>query len=273
LIEECKTTRSFRQEVVFERNAGVVKMSVKYKNYPIKIDALSLAETVLSAPFGGFNPFGRSNSALNYEAAVTAVLDTLNSHPGVGQKVLAAPPKGKTIIIIPFTEKGCNAHAPDQLITVDKNETRIRFSPTTWKVGGMCNPGNPAGIGTNPDEVLLHELLHTYRKLRGTETRALFNKPDKAYGTIEELWAILLTNIYMSEKGATKFRKDHSGFSELPAKWATSESFLNDPDFSVWIDFFWATESVLLTDIATTSIAAFNPLKPYKAKKDAKRLR
>ena len=73
----------------------------------------------------------------------------------------------------------------------------------------------------------------------------------------------------MSEKGATKFRRDHHGFAELPAKWATSDSFMRDPDFFKYIELFWIRESGLLTNIATSSIAAFNPFKAYKALTDA----
>src|SRR5262249_43247724 len=151
----------------------------------------------------------------------------------------------------------------------------VCFSPATWRVGGMCTPStNPtlmgAGIGAGADEILLHEFLHAYRKVRGTYNRAPFHKgPDKLYNDIEELWAILLTNIYISEKGATKLRRAHAGFADLPAKWNTSVSFMRDSDFFSWIEFFWIRKSSLLTGIATSSPAAFNPFKAYKAFKDS----
>jgi hypothetical protein len=40
---------------------------------------------------------------------------------------------------------------------------------------------------------------------------------------------------------------------------------MRDPDFFKWIEFFWIRESALLSSIALTSIATFNPLKAYKA--------
>lgn len=241
-------------------------MSVTYKAYPVKIDGSSVLGDILSLPFG------TSDDAKNYEAAVTAVLDTLCSRAGgVGQRVMAALPKDKTIVIVPYDGNGgsCNAWANDATI-FERGQARVCFSPATWKVGGICKATESAGIGNGSDEILLHEFLHAYRKVRGTYNRAPFKvSPDKLYDDIEELWAILLTNIYMSEKGAAKFRRDHAGFAELPAKWATSESFMRDPDFFKWIEFFWIREGTLLANIATSSTAPFNPLKAYKALKDA----
>ncbi|HYJ92615.1 MAG TPA: hypothetical protein VEV84_15000 [Pyrinomonadaceae bacterium] len=241
-------------------------MSVTYKNYPVKIDGSSVLEEIWSVPFG------TTDAAMNYESAVVAVLDQLTSRAGgVGQKVLSSLPKDKTVVIVPYDGNGgtCNAWADDATV-FERGQARVCFSPVTWKVGGVCVATNNAGIGNNSDEILLHEFLHAYRKVRGSYNRAPFKiAPDKLYDDIEELWSILLTNIYMSEKGATKFRKDHAGFDALPAKWATSDSFMRDPDFFKYIELFWIRESALLSGIATGSLAAFNPLKSYKALIDA----
>jgi|GEM_PF-4097795 len=241
-------------------------MSVKYKNYPVKIDGSGVLSEIWS--YG----FGSTDATMNYESAVVAVLDQLTSRSGgIGQKILAALPSDKTIVIVPYDGDGgaCNAWADDATI-LERGQARVCFSPATWKVGGVCLPSGDGGIGKGSDEILLHEFLHAYRKVRGSYNRAHFLvAPDKLYDDIEELWSILLTNIYMSEKGATKFRRDHHGFAELPAKWATSDSFMRDPDFFKYIELFWIRESGLLTNIATSSIAAFNPFKAYKALTDA----
>ena len=70
-------------------------------------------------------------------------------------------------------------------------------------------------------------------------------------------------------KGRDQVSEGPSRFAELPAKWATSDSFMRDPDFFKYIELFWIRESGLLTNIATSSIAAFNPFKAYKALTDA----
>lgn len=241
-------------------------MSITYKNYPVKIDGSGVLSEIWSWGFGS------TDATMNYESAVVAVLDQLTSRVGgVGKKVLDALPKDKTIVIVPYDGNGgaCNAWADDATI-LERGQARVCFSPVTWKSGGVCVPSGDAGIGKGSDEILLHEFLHAYRKVRGSYNRAHFNvAPDKLYDDIEELWSILLTNIYMSEKGATKFRRDHHGFDELPAKWATSDSFMRDPDFFRYIELFWIRESALLTSIAVSSTAVFNPFKAYKALTDA----
>jgi hypothetical protein len=240
-------------------------MSVAYKNYPIKIDGSSVLDEAWSVVFG------KTDAAMNYEAAVTAELDTLTKRSGgVGQRILDALPKDKNIVIVPYDGNGgnCNAWANDATV-FERGQARVCFSPSTWTVGGMCVPTATGGVGDKSDEILLHELLHAFRKVRGTYNRAPFHKtPDKLYDDVEELWAILITNIYMSEKGSVKFRRDHAGFVELPAKWATSDSFMRDPDFFNYLELFWIRESAVLGMIAAGP-AAFNPVKAYKALKDA----
>lgn len=238
-------------------------MSEQYKGYPIKIDGASIVEDV----------FWKSDSTLNYEATVRAVLDKLTAKTGgVGNVVLNALPKGKDIVIVPYVNRGagaCNATAADATI-IEAGKARVRFTPTMWQSGGVClaTPEFAPGVGMGDDEVLLHELLHAFRKVRGTFNNIALKKPDKAYDNIEELFAILISNIYISENGKTKLRKDHAGFAELPAKWATSETFMRDPDFFHWIEYFWLTEKPLTASLAASS-APFNPFRAYKAHIDA----
>ncbi len=73
------------------------------------------------------------------------------------------------------------------------------------------------------DEVLLHELVHSGRLLDGFEQGAhklepnpddvvpYANEDSAAYETIEEFMTILVSNIYLSEKGQKVFRASHGG--------------------------------------------------------------
>lgn len=55
--------------------------------------------------------------------------------------------------------------------------------------------------GYEADEVLYHELVHATRMLHGTETREhVDGRPN--FGNIKEYFATVITNIYLSEKGA-----------------------------------------------------------------------
>lgn len=229
-------------------------MSIQYKNYPIKIDGGSFTDDIISL-------YEKPAGVADFEKAITSVLDTITKRPfGVGQLLFNALPKDKSIIIFPYSESDCNAYARETVIFEGGN-ARVSFSPNMWQTGGKC--ANKYANGKNEDEVLLHELLHAYRMVRGTSSQVSLNKTDKNYDDIEELFAILVTNVYMSENGKTKFRRDHHGFAALPNKWATSEKFINDQDFSYWVEKFWFTEVPFVPMLATLS-APFNPFRAYK---------
>lgn len=235
-------------------------MSIQYKNYSVKIDGASLLQDALS-------PFANFESVAAYEAAVKDTLDTITKRAnGVGQTILDALPKNKTLVIVPYETSAihgvCNATASDATI-LESGNARVRFTPAIWIPGGVCKTAVGNGLGADSDEVLLHEILHAYRKLRGTYNKMPLSQPDKSYDNIEEFFAIVISNIYMSENGKTKFRKDHAGFDELPAKWATSETFIRDKDNFLWLEYFWGTERPLTSMLAFSS-ARFNPFKAYK---------
>lgn len=73
------------------------------------------------------------------------------------------------------------------------------FSAETWNGKGASE-----GPGFKADEVLFHELVHITRMIRG---RVTHTKVDGGgYGNIEEYFATVITNVYMSDKGLTRLR-------------------------------------------------------------------
>lgn len=130
--------------------------------------------------------------------------------------------KGRRVTIVPYHHRGTNAytetgivgsiHGTAKGVPVDysnKNGVKgdgkgadpdITFSPDIWTGSAMAGPGNA------PDEVLYHELVHATRLMNGV----LDSKPmNGGYDDQEELLAVMLTNIYQSEKGQIVFRSDH----------------------------------------------------------------
>src|SRR5262245_32826953 len=90
----------------------------------------------------------------------------------------------------------------------------------TWK--GGCPQYE--GADNDPDDTLLHELVHALRMLRGE-----FNQVptwDRDWVNEEEFLAILVTNTYLSEKGKKHLRGTHLGQGVLSAELNTSEKFL-----------------------------------------------
>jgi hypothetical protein len=84
----------------------------------------------------------------------------------------------------------------------------IDYSPDMWGKGGSAHASGP---GMQADEVLCHELVHAGRQMKGLESnRALgANAVDKKYENEEEFVAIVVTNIYLSEKKQSKLRGTH----------------------------------------------------------------
>jgi Effector protein len=89
----------------------------------------------------------------------------------------------------------------------------LQYTPNNWGayrehyLSGQ-NLGPPTGLarssgpGSDPDEVLYHELVHATRYLRGV----LSLKPMAGYKNEEEYLAVVVTNIYLSDKGLTALR-------------------------------------------------------------------
>jgi len=76
----------------------------------------------------------------------------------------------------------------------------IEFTPDIWKGEAMRPPSDA------PDEVLFHELVHASRTMRGVSDKKIVTR---GYGDQEEYIAVVLTNIYMSEKGQRVFAGSH----------------------------------------------------------------
>jgi hypothetical protein len=87
-------------------------------------------------------------------------------------------------------------------------DIEITYTAQDW----ITNAGDPGG---RPDEILLHEMVHGLRQQRGQLLCTAKSAPDQRYDTIEELFAIVVSNIYRSECNYKSLRADHHGFAQL----------------------------------------------------------
>src|SRR5260370_9467011 len=78
------------------------------------------------------------------------------------------------------------------------------FSAASWE-----SDGAPKGPGFRPDEVLFHELVHITRMIGGRVTRVKVEGKG-GYGNIEEYFATVISNVYLSDEGQTKLRGFYS---------------------------------------------------------------
>jgi Effector protein len=102
----------------------------------------------------------------------------------------------------------------------------VAFTPGMW---GPKGTSNMTGPGSLPDEVLLHELIHAARQMKGIiDSRAV----DSGYENEEELVAIVVCNVYLSEKKQTVFRASHMIQKRKIARYTVGLKFdvLPDPD-------------------------------------------
>jgi hypothetical protein len=104
--------------------------------------------------------------------------------------------------------------APDrEHLGWDPSADPLPFTPQDWD-----NPEFKPQSMELADEVLLHELVHAMRSalnVRTPDSRG-FNpppRPDQDYGNrfpLEELYAIVITNVYRSENHRPGLRRDHN---------------------------------------------------------------
>jgi hypothetical protein len=84
------------------------------------------------------------------------------------------------------------------------------FSAETWEGKAAASEGP----GFKADEVLFHELVHITRTIRGRFTHTQVD--GGGYRNIEEYFATVITNVYMSDKGETRLRGLYSNVSIQP---------------------------------------------------------
>ena len=80
----------------------------------------------------------------------------------------------------------------------------IDYTPGMWGPSGTAHAQGPGSLA---DEILCHELVHAGRQMKGVQHN---RRVSDFYQNEEEYVAVVVTNIYMSEKKQTKLRASHS---------------------------------------------------------------
>jgi len=175
-------------------------------------------------------------------------------------------PKDERFETVPFL-RGKGGGSDDEVhFSVDTFQALPTCSKT---VTSNCLPPMFAQ-NRGADDTLLHELVHSFRHTRGQQTR--YPTRTKGYGNEEEYFAILVQNIYASEKGLTLLRRDHMGWAAQQESLSTSEGFLGLNQRPLSLEQLenrllvrkFATECfALCKNIQTHVRAAFNPIGAY----------
>jgi hypothetical protein len=101
--------------------------------------------------------------------------------------------------------------------TGDGSDVVLNYEPYSWQLRTPDDPGHDR----QPDDVLLHELVHCLRLMRGKFRPEFIGPP---FCTTEELFAILIANMYVHRLGRlTSLRGDYAvPFHRLPGQWTHS---------------------------------------------------
>jgi hypothetical protein len=114
--------------------------------------------------------------------------------------------------------------------------------------------------------VLLHEMLHAYRAMQGRGYRLPLIGGMAGYENLEEYFAIVVTNIYISDPTNTTpnrtLRANHGGFTPLPASQSTSGGFLGVKSNERLIAQFVSKMPELCVALRDVE-ATFNPIREY----------
>jgi hypothetical protein len=145
------------------------------------------------------------------------------------------------------------------------SDSRIAFTPSRFST--YCSKKSSVGkaAGAQPDDILLHEIVHAMRQMRGKSDLAPLGH---GFDTEEEFYAILLTNIYASEAGRQQdLRANHHGFDPIDASQDTDAEFLPAADKHDYryrlVDKMVHQEPKLVAELRAVKDAAFNPIRRY----------
>jgi hypothetical protein len=223
------------------------------------------------------DPYKIYNTEKVYENTVATIIRSDIAKRRTGQLILRRIRESKgDVEIYPRYKEGLNAEATFKL----KDDRGHRYSdkiivwykPEQWAISHpperLTIPNNlrafqPAHLR---DEVLFHELVHCGRLLDGfrQKTETLTTGIAAAYEDREEFATILVTNIYLSEKGAKVFRASHGvpGFPFiLDQAQSSSEGFLKIKDNYDLVKQFCQTDPLAPKLVAIDTL--FNPVRAY----------
>jgi len=162
----------------------------------------------------------------------------------------------------PATHKGDERYdpvAPKFAAKGGGSDDIIYFTPGA-KDDKRCASGSGL-CAENPDEILLHEMVHALRDMQGVSNRV--PTLTLRYKNEEEFLAIVVTNVYISKaKGITFLRPDYRRVGPLQKPWNTSDGFLKDAENKDILEYyskFWQPVFDQLGKVQT----AFNPFSKF----------
>lgn len=141
---------------------------------------------------------------------------------------------GFFISIKPLNWAACNAHGAGitEITPRGTFKGRVAFDASVFEEGSHCfksRLSSKYNRGGHADEVLFHELVHALRGGLGVNRGGVALSGGLwRYNELEEFYAVVLTNIYISDetnKGSSGLRAGHRGKMPLESYFSKSLSF------------------------------------------------
>jgi hypothetical protein len=124
------------------------------------------------------------------------------------------------------------------------------------------------GAASQPDDTLLHEMVHALRMMQGKYNQIPAGKalsPISFYDDEEEFLAIVVTNVYISQKdAAAPLRGNHHAHDKLWPPLDTSAGFLTDKDNYATLQIYRLTWLPTFTKLAMLVTPKFNPFREVR---------
>jgi len=183
---------------------------------------------------------------------------------------------GKEIVISPYTGGDCNALGGG--VTVNGGiQGYVNYSPDTFSLHGACSATKSvSNRGLYWDEMLFHELVHAFRNVSGKWHQPTLSYGLHRYTDNEEFIALLLSNIYISDKSnkiKSGLRADHIGFEPLSRDFDDSFKFFSTSTLTFGLIEKFCKDNPGLTRKIANDLAniQFNPLAAYYTNKEKAR--
>ncbi len=154
----------------------------------------------------------------------------------------------------------------------------VYYSPHLfYPHSGYVSTDSTKNNGEQPDEILFHELVHAFRRVSSKRHREDTSGGLLQYDSNEEFYAILSTNIYVSDptnKKKSGLREDHQDYAALPPGLAASFDFFKSSRDAFTLVKQFSVDNPGFTKALAGVPAPFNPLAaffadPAKAQKES----
>ncbi len=143
------------------------------------------------------------------------------------------------------------------------------YTPDTFNAHGTC-PGltSSPNRGLYGDEMLFHELIHTFRNVSRKWSQSTLHGGLYRYTDSEEFLAVVLTNIYISDptnRIKSGLRADHRGFRPLESEFGSAFGLFSASTLVFGLVKQFVTDNHGFASMTANVKAPFNPIADYYA--------